>query len=129
MISLFGDVMDVKPEGYARGQKISGNHLRARTTRISICKTQTISWTNAGGEHGIKLAPDKTYVRPSGYKVHMEKPPGAEPRVAARRHRGRRHVLPQALHGFRRRQIGNFQAHHRRDSHRPGVRRGFEKGF
>jgi len=38
---------------------------------------QTISWKNSGGERGIKLQPDKTYVRPSGYKVRMEKPPGA----------------------------------------------------
>ena len=32
----------------------------------------------AGGrrQQSIKLLPDKTYVRPSGYKVHMEKPPG-----------------------------------------------------
>jgi hypothetical protein len=30
-----------------------------------------------GGERAIKLQPDKTYVRPSGYKVRMEKPPGA----------------------------------------------------
>src|SRR5277367_1354331 len=39
--------------------------------------SQKISWKNSAGEHSIKLQPDKTYVRPSGYKVKMEKPPGA----------------------------------------------------
>jgi len=35
-----------------------------------------VSWTNSTGEHAIKLLPGQTYVRPSGYKVRMEKPPG-----------------------------------------------------
>ena len=48
-----------------------------RTTRISICKNRQFRWANADGERAIKLQPDKTYVRPSGYKVRMEKPPGA----------------------------------------------------
>jgi hypothetical protein len=39
--------------------------------------SQRITWTNEGGERIIKLQPGKTYVRPSGYKVRMEKPPGA----------------------------------------------------
>ena len=35
---------------------------------------QRISWSSGGTERAIKLLPDKTYVRPSGYKVRMEKP-------------------------------------------------------
>ena len=36
-----------------------------------------MSWTRDGGRRSsIKLLPGHTYVRPSGYKVHMEKPPG-----------------------------------------------------
>ena len=46
----------------------------SRTTRISICTPRLVSWPHGGGEHSIKLQPDKTYVRPSGYKVRMEKP-------------------------------------------------------
>jgi phosphoenolpyruvate carboxykinase (diphosphate) len=37
---------------------------------------QKIFWSNAAGEQAIKLLPTQTYVRPSGYKVQMEKPPG-----------------------------------------------------
>src|SRR5204863_4481358 len=33
---------------------------------------QTVSWPG----HTIKLLPTKIYVRPSGYRVRMEKPPG-----------------------------------------------------
>src|SRR6185436_12435189 len=36
---------------------------------------QRVSWSQAG-LHSIKLLPEKTYVRPSGYKVRMEKPDG-----------------------------------------------------
>ncbi len=38
---------------------------------------QTVSWTVDGESSCIRLLPGKTYVRPSGYKVHMIKPPGA----------------------------------------------------
>jgi phosphoenolpyruvate carboxykinase (diphosphate) len=37
---------------------------------------QTVSWTNADGRAQHQVAAGKTYVRPSGYKVRMEKPPG-----------------------------------------------------
>src|SRR4029077_6020645 len=37
---------------------------------------QKVSWSNGSGDHSIKLSPEKTYVRPAGYKVRMEKPPG-----------------------------------------------------
>ncbi|HTQ32083.1 MAG TPA: hypothetical protein VMI53_12805, partial [Opitutaceae bacterium] len=36
--------------------------------------TQRVSWEQDGVERSLKLQPDKTYVRPSGYKVRMEKP-------------------------------------------------------
>ncbi len=35
---------------------------------------QRVCWTNPNGEQAIKLLPGQTYVRPSGYKVRMEKP-------------------------------------------------------
>jgi len=37
---------------------------------------QTVSWPHNNGTQKIKLLPGKTYIRPSGYKVHMEKPRG-----------------------------------------------------
>ena len=42
--------------------------------RVSICTGKRISWPGGEAERAIKLLPGKTYVRPSGYKVRMEKP-------------------------------------------------------
>ena len=77
----------------------------------------------------IKLQPDKTYVRPSGYKVRMEKPAARTARWRLVGTVAEGSLVPQALHGFRRRQIGNLQADHRRDSDRAGFRREFKKDF
>ena len=76
MISLFGDVMDLKPEGYAVDKKFPEIIYVPAAARFDL-QTQRIFWTNATtGEQSIRLSPEKTYVRPSGYKVRMEKPPG-----------------------------------------------------
>lgn len=72
---LFGSLMDIKPEGYAVDKKYPEIIYVPEGAHFEL-KTQSVSWTNASGDHSIKLQPDKTYVRPSGYKVRMEKPPG-----------------------------------------------------
>ena len=38
--------------------------------------TQSVSWPQGDVTSKIKMLPHQVYVRPSGYKVHMEKPPG-----------------------------------------------------
>ncbi|HUC84349.1 MAG TPA: hypothetical protein VL970_04080, partial [Candidatus Acidoferrales bacterium] len=73
--SLFGSVMDVKPEGYAVDKKFSHIVYVPAAARFDL-QAQSICWTNSTGDHSIRLSPEKTYVRPSGYKVKMEKPPG-----------------------------------------------------
>ncbi len=76
MISLFGSLMHLRPEGYAVDRKYPEIIYVPASARFDL-QSQKISWTNpATGEHHIRLSPDKTYVRPSGYKVRMEKPPG-----------------------------------------------------
>ena len=72
MVSLFGDIMDVKPERYAVDKKYPDIIYIPEDAHFDLHK-QKVLWE--GGD--IKLQPDKTYVRPSGYKVRMEKPPGA----------------------------------------------------
>ncbi len=76
MVARYGAAMDVKPEGYAVDKKFPEIIYVPEMAHFDL-HDQTISWKNSGGERGIKLQPDKTYVRPSGYKVRMEKPPGA----------------------------------------------------
>ena len=78
MISLFGEAMEVKPEGFAVDKKYPEIIYVPEGANFDLHK-QTISWVNADeGERSIKLQPEKTYVRPSGYKVKMEKPPGVQ---------------------------------------------------
>ena len=127
-LRCLADVMDVKPEGYAVDKKFPEIvYVPARRAFRSASAKSFLDERHRRSQHqalaGKNLRPPVRLQGADGKTARHG------PAVAARRHRGRGHVLPQALHGFRRRQIGNFQAHHRRDSHRPGVRRGFEKGF
>ncbi len=75
MILLFADALDVQPEGYAVDKNFPEIIYVPHDAHFEL-KLQKISWTNATGDHAIKLSPEKTYVRPSGYKIRMEKPPG-----------------------------------------------------
>jgi phosphoenolpyruvate carboxykinase (diphosphate) len=73
---LYGELMDVQPEGYGIDKKFPEVVYVPHDANFDL-KKQTVSWTNESGERAIKLSPEKTYIRPSGYKVRMEKPPGA----------------------------------------------------
>jgi len=75
MISVFGSIMDVHPDGYAVDKKFPEIIYVPENARFDL-KAQKVAWTNATGDHGIRLSPEKTYVRPAGYKIRMEKPPG-----------------------------------------------------
>ena len=76
MTKLFSDIMDVKPEGYAVDKNFPEIVYVPASAKFDL-KSQTISWLNpVAGEQKIRLSPEKTYVRPSGYKIKMEKPPG-----------------------------------------------------
>ncbi len=70
---LFAGAMDIKPEGYAIDKKYPDIVYVPEDVHFDLHK-QTVSWDD--GKHSIRLLPGKTYVRPSGYKTHMEKPPG-----------------------------------------------------
>jgi hypothetical protein len=67
--------MDPQPEGYAIDRLYPDILYVPEGTRFDLRK-QRISWKRDGQVREIKLLPDRTYVRPSGYKVHMERPAG-----------------------------------------------------
>src|SRR5665213_339045 len=75
---LFGALMDLQPEGYGIDKKFPEVFYVPEDAHFDL-QEQTVSWTNKNGANVIKLHPEKTYVRPSGYKVRMQKPPGANP--------------------------------------------------
>lgn len=75
VLTQYHHLMEVKPEGYGVDKKFPDIIYVPEHARFDL-HAQRVTWKNETGEHGIKLLPTQTYVRPSGYKVRMEKPPG-----------------------------------------------------
>jgi hypothetical protein len=65
--------MDLQPQGWAVDRVYDDIIYVPENARFDL-HSQRISWMTDQGEQWIKLLPAKTYVRPSGYKVHLEKP-------------------------------------------------------
>ena len=70
---LYRDAMDVRPEGYAIDKKYPDIIYVPEDARFDL-HSQKVCWPGGKSGHSIKLLPGRTYVRPSGYKVHIEKP-------------------------------------------------------
>jgi hypothetical protein len=75
MAERFEDVMEFKPGGYAIDRKFRDIIYVSEDVDFNL-HNQSITWLHEGRKQKIKLLVGKTYVRPSGYKVHLEKPPG-----------------------------------------------------
>jgi phosphoenolpyruvate carboxykinase (diphosphate) len=76
-LAKLSDRFDAKPEGYAV-DKLRADVLLVPEKSSFNLRKQTVSWTDAAGRtSSIKLLAGKTYVRPSGYRVHMEPIEGA----------------------------------------------------
>jgi hypothetical protein len=75
MISSYGPLMDVRPEGYGVDKRFEDILYVPENAQFDLHK-QTVRWLRNGIESTIKLLPKQTYVRPSGYKIEMIKPPG-----------------------------------------------------
>ncbi len=75
VVEKYADIMHLMPEGYGIDKKYADIIYVCEDVHFDLHK-QKVSWPYAGKTQSIKLMPGKTYVRPSGYKVHMEKPPG-----------------------------------------------------
>ena len=63
----------LQPEGYADRQAVPRHHLRARATFTSICASKPSPGPRRAESRRSSCWP-ADYVRPSGYRVHMEKP-------------------------------------------------------
>lgn len=69
----YRDLADFKPDGYGVDKKYPDIIYVPEDAKFDL-HAQKISWPGGKTERAIKLLPGKTYVRPSGYKVWMEKP-------------------------------------------------------
>ncbi len=73
----YGDLFDLQPEGYGIDKVYNNIYYVPEDVEIDLRK-QTVSWGFAKKEvTSIPLSPDVTYVHPCGYKIDMEKHPGA----------------------------------------------------
>jgi hypothetical protein len=73
VLQLAGAAMHLQPEGYAIDKQYPDIIYVPRNVHFDLRK-QTITWPAEGGEKTIKLMSGKIYIRPSGYRVQMEKP-------------------------------------------------------
>jgi hypothetical protein len=76
IIERYGELMEVKPEGYAIDKKFPQIVYVPQKVRMDL-NAQTITWEKDGEQQTIRLQPGKVYMQPNGYKVEMEKHPGA----------------------------------------------------
>ena len=72
---LYSSLIDIHPEGYATDRNYPDILYVPEDSAFDLQK-QTVSWSTQEGPRSIRLMAARTYVRPSGYKVHMEKVPG-----------------------------------------------------
>lgn len=73
----FAEIMDVQPEGYGIDKTHPNIIYVPKDVRFNLHEL-TASWSNEEGEQSIGLQPAKTYVRPSGYQVRIQKYPGQD---------------------------------------------------
>jgi hypothetical protein len=71
--ALFADVMERKPGGYAVDRKFPDIFYVPEDASFDL-RTQAVTWTDERGPQSLKLLAGRAYVRPSGYRVQMEKP-------------------------------------------------------
>jgi phosphoenolpyruvate carboxykinase (diphosphate) len=71
----YAALMNVRPEGYGVDKRFPDIFYIPENARFDL-HNQTVRWLRDGVESTIKLLPKQTYLRPSGYKIEMIKPPG-----------------------------------------------------
>ncbi|MFT4691445.1 MAG: hypothetical protein ACKVHO_05995 [Verrucomicrobiia bacterium] len=71
---LYADAIDFS-EGHGRDKRFEKVLYVPEDVTFDLRK-KTVSWTRDGKETQLPLRADRVYVRPSGYKVYIEKPPG-----------------------------------------------------
>ncbi len=73
----YGDsFIQIQPEGFGIDRHQPQVYYVNESARFSLID-QTVRWTLDGTEHSLQLEPDKVYIAPSGYRLHMEKHPSA----------------------------------------------------
>jgi len=77
MVKLYGELVDVQPEGYALDKKNPDVIYVSEHVQFDL-RTRTVSWPHGDSVQSMRMQANKVYVRPSGYKVHMERIPNTK---------------------------------------------------
>jgi hypothetical protein len=71
----YAALMDFQPEGHAIDKEYRDILYVPEDVAFDL-EAQTVTWMNTGKKQTLPLRAGRTYIRPSGYKVHIEQPPG-----------------------------------------------------
>jgi len=71
-----GTLFDIAPEGHGIDRRYPEIIYLPENMHIELNKSR-ITWKHDGVDQELPLRPDYHYVHPAGYKVHLEKHPGA----------------------------------------------------
>ncbi len=74
VLEKYGSLMDVRPEGYGVDREYPDILYVPEDVAFDL-NAQTLAWERNGEKQTLPLRAGRTYVRPSGYKVHIEQPP------------------------------------------------------
>jgi phosphoenolpyruvate carboxykinase (diphosphate) len=75
IVKLYRDQIDVHPKGYGIDKRYPDIFYVPENARFDL-HSQRISWSRDGTDQELKLLPDRTYIRPSGYKIELVEPVG-----------------------------------------------------
>ncbi len=73
VLERYGSLMELQPEGHAIDKRFPDIIYVPEDVSFDLL-AQSVKWPAEDAHASIKLLPGKVYVRPSGYKVRMEKP-------------------------------------------------------
>ena len=76
VISRYGEIMHVQPEGYGIDKRYPQIYYVPQDLRMDL-NSQKITWWKDGVLEKIRLQPGIIYMQPNGYKIEMQKHPGA----------------------------------------------------
>jgi hypothetical protein len=76
LVKNYSALMHLQPQGYGIDKLHPEVIYVPQDLRMDM-PTQTVSWNKNGILQTIKLQPGKIYIQPNGYKIEMQKHPGA----------------------------------------------------
>ena len=119
-MDLLGDMAERRPEGYAIDRSYPEIYYIPEDAVFSV-RDGRVTWEHGGESHQLTLSPNAAYVLPSGFRVRSGEATFRS-QLEADRIASPRDAVPQALHGFGRRQVGNLEIDRQRAAERSGLR-------